>query len=370
MRFFRLVVATLFLTVTPAVLAGCGGIAVLEGNGAGDSSSATSSGSSTVDPTLNCEPGWADCNGIAGDGCEVDLTSDAASCATCGHGCQGGPCQTGVCQPIVVATGQEYAYRLAATETSLYWTRSDGAVVRVHDGGEPEVIADGQNAPGDIAVNSTHVYWANVGDGTIVRAPLEGGATDLVVSGLVQPWSLAVSETRLVWTDNATGNVQTLSLAGGAEPITIATTQGAWAIALDATRVYWTSLFAGQVFAAPIAGGAPVTLSDGVISPAELALAGERVFFGTVSDAGVFAVPMAGGETTALTQKGGFGIAADGQHVYFGEYDGRLARVPLDGGEPEVLAIGNGTTADIALTSGSVYWTSASTDGVILKVAK
>src|SRR4051812_22624328 len=111
MRLSRLAAATLFLTAAPALLAGCGGIAVLEGSGAGGSAGGFSSGSatSTVDPTLNCEPGFADCNGIAADGCEVDLTSDAASCGKCGHGCEGGPCQTGVCQPVVVATGQEYA---------------------------------------------------------------------------------------------------------------------------------------------------------------------------------------------------------------------------------------------------------------------
>ena len=36
---------------------------------------------------LSCNPGFADCNGIASDGCEVNLNSDAANCSACGLVC-------------------------------------------------------------------------------------------------------------------------------------------------------------------------------------------------------------------------------------------------------------------------------------------
>jgi hypothetical protein len=267
--------------------------------------------------------------------------------------------------------GPPYRDRLlAATETTLYWTRSDGSVLRAQSGSEPAILASGQKSPGDLVVDATHVYWANLGDGTIVRAPLDGGATTIVVADAGQAWSLAVSATTLSWTDNMTGDVRALSLAGGSPPITIATTQGAWSIAMDATRIYWTTLFGGSVFAAPIGGGAKTPLITGFTAPADLVLAGDRLLFGTGNDAGVYAVPLAGGEQIALASAGGFGVAADDHHVYFGEYDGRLARVPLGGGEPEVLGIGPATPTDIALTSTTVYWTAAATNGVILKVAK
>lgn len=349
-----------------AAASGCGGIAVVPDDGSGGTSTTTS----TLDPTLGCELGQADCNGSADDGCEVDLGSDPASCGSCGHDCQGGACQTAVCQPVVVATGQSYAYRLAATETSLYWTRSDGSVLRAHEGGEPEIIASGQSAPGDIAVNGTHVYWTNLGDGTIARAPLEGTGAEVVLSGLVQPWSLAVSETWLTWADNATGEVSVLPLGAGGAPSVIAVTEGAWSVALDATHVYWTTLFNASIFAWPLAGGETQTLASDLLSAADLTLSGDRLFFGTASDAGVFTVPVSGGAAVALTQKGGFGMAADAQHVYFGEYDGRLSRVPVGGGETEVLGLAPATPSDVALTSKSVYWASASADGIIMKVAK
>lgn len=369
---FRLFLS--LLGAFPAVLAACGGVAVLQGDGSGGAGASSSSGSSTststTDPTEGCPQGFADCNASPEDGCEIDLTSDPASCGTCGHDCQGGACQTSHCQQVVVATGQEYAYRLAATEKAVYWTRTDGSVLRAYEGNAPEVIAAGQDSPGDIAVNGTHVYWANVGGGTIARASLDGTGAEVVLSGLTQPWSIAVSDTSLAWAENVTGNVFLASLGSGAVPIAVATTPGAWGITMDATNVYWTTWFDGSVYAAPIAGGAAAVLSSGAVSPEALSVSGDRLFFGTASDAGVFSVLTTGGATTTLVSEGGFGVAADDKHVYFGEYDGRIARVPLGGGEVSVLGIGPGTVSDIALTSKSVYWTPAATDSLILKVAK
>ncbi|MEP7122104.1 MAG: hypothetical protein ABJE95_14390 [Byssovorax sp.] len=354
------------LLAAVAAITSCGGIAVLEIDPAG----ASSATGTLPDPTLDCPQGRADCDGLAENGCEIDLAGDATSCGVCGHGCQGGPCQSGLCQPVIVASGQGYAYRLAATETAVYWTTSDGSVLRAPASGAPEILAQGQNSPGDLAVDESRVYWANLGDGTIVSAPLGGGAIAVVVPNAGQAWSLAVSATTLSWTDNKTGDVRALALVGNGPPILLATTPGAWAIAMDSTRVYWSTLFAGAVLSAPIGGGPTTTLVSGFTAPGDLALAGDRLFFGTGNDAGVHAVPIAGGVLTTLAATGGFGIAADEHHVYFGDYDGRLARVPLAGGEPEVIGIGPGTPTDLALSSTTVYWAAAAMDGLILKVAK
>ena len=48
-----------------------------------------------------CAKGWADCNGLASDGCEVDLSA-ATSCGACGVTCTGSPhadpaCVAGAC---------------------------------------------------------------------------------------------------------------------------------------------------------------------------------------------------------------------------------------------------------------------------------
>src|SRR5207253_3397619 len=54
-----------------------------------------------------CVPGFADCNGIAADGCEVNLRSDPKNCGGCNMpcaalpnaapGCKNGMCALGTC---------------------------------------------------------------------------------------------------------------------------------------------------------------------------------------------------------------------------------------------------------------------------------
>ena len=53
---------------------------------------------------LGCNAGYGNCDGLAGNGCELPLTSDAANCGTCGlscdehEGCVSGACTAAVCQ--------------------------------------------------------------------------------------------------------------------------------------------------------------------------------------------------------------------------------------------------------------------------------
>lgn len=49
---------------------------------------------------LECAPGFADCNGSAADGCEVNLKTHAGNCGACGNACDvagGQPCVEGKC---------------------------------------------------------------------------------------------------------------------------------------------------------------------------------------------------------------------------------------------------------------------------------
>lgn len=49
---------------------------------------------------LECQPGWADCNGDPNDGCEVNTDSHPGNCGSCGNQCNfgaGQPCIDGKC---------------------------------------------------------------------------------------------------------------------------------------------------------------------------------------------------------------------------------------------------------------------------------
>jgi len=180
---------TLLLLATAAAAGSleCGGIAIVEPP-RGDAGAA-------------CTAGLGDCDQSPSNGCETDLTSDAQHCGACGHGCQGGHCQSARCQAIVLAQGQAAAYRLAVDETHVYWTLgAKGIIARVPiTGGQPETFASSQNGPADVAVQGGQVYWVNAGDGTVQRAPAAGGATTQIAAGQGQAWSIAVVAGTVIW---------------------------------------------------------------------------------------------------------------------------------------------------------------------------
>lgn len=54
----------------------------------GASTCEDANGDGQFECVFTCKPGFADCNGIAADGCEVDLLSDVAHCGACGASCE------------------------------------------------------------------------------------------------------------------------------------------------------------------------------------------------------------------------------------------------------------------------------------------
>jgi hypothetical protein len=59
---------------------------------------ATPACSSSACRIVACNPGYADCNAIAADGCEVNITQDPNNCGGCGHVCTAGRvCTGGTC---------------------------------------------------------------------------------------------------------------------------------------------------------------------------------------------------------------------------------------------------------------------------------
>ena len=71
------------LSNTAAHCGSCG----MDCNALPNVNSASCSGSACVLIASSCDVGFADCNGLAADGCEVDLTRDASHCGTCPNVC-------------------------------------------------------------------------------------------------------------------------------------------------------------------------------------------------------------------------------------------------------------------------------------------
>jgi hypothetical protein len=82
-----------------------------------------------------CEWGWADCNGLGEDGCEMSVGgNDSNNCGACGRICDfGAGCASGVCAPLIRYVDGGYEPRGIL--------HHDGRVYWVDDGAGGEVMA-------------------------------------------------------------------------------------------------------------------------------------------------------------------------------------------------------------------------------------
>ncbi len=126
-----------------------------------------------------CNAGYGNCNAMANDGCEVDLTTDANNCGACGTACgTGGVCAAGVCQrfvtvpPVTVPspggciTNTSFGGRKAAVD-------GDGNLyVAMVCGGTAWVSASPNG--GRSWVSATSTALTNIGDVALVGLPGRG----------------------------------------------------------------------------------------------------------------------------------------------------------------------------------------------------
>jgi len=148
----RASVAMLCVTATLAALASCSSILgltdpVVRGEDAG--------------PRVDADAGGRADASSADGSCGADLFRDPSHCGACDHGCLGGKCIEGRCEPARVATGFGAPYDVVGDGTHLYLGTSAG-IVRLprSDLATWEVIsaADPAEAPERLARRGADLY--------------------------------------------------------------------------------------------------------------------------------------------------------------------------------------------------------------------
>ncbi|MBM4362446.1 MAG: hypothetical protein FJ104_07175, partial [Deltaproteobacteria bacterium] len=227
-----------------------------------DASSPTDAGAEAAAP-LACASPAADCNGLASDGCETDLSSDPLHCGVCTRICPGTACTAGACGAAVLAGGVAEPSAVAATETHVFWTSSSGnsvTGVRLSDGATTVSLSGEANAY-TVAADATHVYWAgNQATSAIRRAPVDGGPAETVVAAQTWPTRIALGPSHVYFVRHlSSGAVLRAPKGAGQTPEVLASgLDWPMGIATSPDHVYFvTWVTAGTVLRVPVQGGAP-----------------------------------------------------------------------------------------------------------------
>lgn len=352
------------------------------GGGSGGTSTGGSGGTSscgTCNPPRTCEgtqcvcPAENACQGTTGTEC-VDKSTNTDHCgacdvkcatnATCESGscvCPGGMTSCGtICRDV---THDNENCGACGIDCGNEQVKCVASKCREVDG-----LAGNQDHPFGIALDATHVYWTNRGAGSatttgqVMSVELDGGTPVELANGLSIPEGIAVdASSAYVGTKT---QVLKIPLAGGVVELA-AETHPVHGVAVNASHVYWTTTeHVARTTIAP--GGALEVLTNAYIGEGTLAIDGTSVYVAAEGDGKVLKLALAGGppEILATDQYDPRNITLDDTSVYFTNFAyngyinndlGSLASVPKAGGDVTLIATKLNYPTGVAV-SGSVYW--------------
>jgi hypothetical protein len=341
----------------------------------------------------------AGCVSSAPEGADTLMTCDAGAvtpgtdphnCGTCGHDCLGGACVAGVCQPRVLYSGEGQAGvsefgGLALDAQDLYWTDSSRGIVSVPLGGGTFNVlvpypGPGTAPTGGIAVSGARVYWTDNVLNVVDASPTVGHMPAPMVLAPDQdgPVDVAGDGTNVYWGDDGNGRVMKTPAGGGSKTVLATDPTGAalW-LAIDASDVYWTNA-RNVVSRVSKSGGQPQMVAQAADIVHSLAIGATGVYW-TDGSGNVASAPLTGGQVvdiaTDTTPLGS--VAVNDGYVYWSTAtaDGQLWRVPIGGGEREMLgracdSCGSGCVEGalpVVVDAQRIYWT---TDTRLVSLAK
>lgn len=303
-------------------------------NDASDASINSSDGSDgAVDASADAGCGSANCNGVC-----VDTATDPANCGRCSHDCQGGACEGGTCQPVLLAMLWE-PFGIAVNGSGVYVTECSGGVVRLGlDGGTPTTVSTG-GCPEYITANDAGVFWVewDVGDDagvSVVRTRGQDGGPATLATVPNLPGGIAVDQSNVYWTSiyDGPGNggaVYQVGIGGGS-PVALQASPYPLGVAVDAENIYWVDAANQAVLLGPRDGSAVVTLATAQVQPTGIAVSNGTVYWSSPS-AYVRSTPVSGGAISDLAPAfGGYtDIALDNAYVYMPNDGNLVLAVPL-----------------------------------------
>jgi hypothetical protein len=241
------------------------------------------------------------------------------------------------------------------------------------------IVVSGLNNPNSLAVDAMNVYWADGDDGTVEQADIAMGTTMQLASGQPGVRSLVItSGDLLLWADPNAGNIDGTTpghsfmsplVTGQASPNSVAPFNA------GSTLAFWTTLgsasTAGGVWDYEFTQQNITYLAGrgGKICATLLSTGCATVVYATDDAGGTLWTTSftpyqtgcsagVGTQTMLVTGVGIAGLAMDATFAYWtdGIMSGSVAKVPVDGGAPTVLAQQQAMPSDVAVDPLYVYW--------------
>jgi hypothetical protein len=368
-------------------------------------------GVSACNAILDTSPGHArvDVGDAGADGAAAacgDLATDGKNCGVCGHGCLGGECRAGVCQPVTIGRAMvgdrvDGPLRMLVDTDSIYWrSRGTGGLFRCSKDHcvTPTQLVSAHVDEIDMMIDTKTLFWTELArdgqEATIRSCPVYGcpGGVPNVVTKVVNPTSLDITLTSVLWTSGApVSAVSGCSLSmdcSNAAPVVPNQTAPTYLIVQD-DAMYWLNEI-------EIPGGAevdklyfallgdfpqPVFVESAPNGIGRFDVRDKRIYATTVDDHGtVFAIDRTrfNRVVLAVDQRLPVEVRVDDDYVYWlnagtaneSRLDGSIMRCAREGcgGEPTVLAAGQPEPRGLVLDNAAVYW--GTRDGSLMKVAK
>jgi hypothetical protein len=279
-------------------------------------------------------------------------------------------------------TTQQTIVGLAADTENLYWREgsipvgTSGVIRKMpFSGGEPSIVADGLGSDGSsVGVFAVHAGYAILSETGVypayrlVAVPLDGGATRVLAAIPARARSIVGVGEDVYWVDE--NALRSVPLAGGEVTTLLENLESPVDLAATNDTLVWTESVCcahgqkGRVRRLDIGGEATtlaegvddsgaITASDGMVYWAEGGAIGLIEGFGRIA-----AVPIQGGNisdvvagvSTALPI-----VATDGTTVYFADRF-RVKKVPLQGGTPVSVGSAAFYITGLATDVERVYW--------------
>lgn len=296
-----------------------------------------------------CEPGWADCDLVAANGCEADLTSPT-SCGTCGTSCPSGQlCSAGTCvdacTPPLSHCGNACVNLASNSEncggcgTSCNFGSCSGGVC-----GAPASCPSGYTLCGTSCIDLTNSPFNCGACGQACTGGQTCSASTCVPAACPVGFTRCGSACVVVAADAAncgscghacnTGEVCTAGACGAPSTRQLASLLTApFDLTLDDSHVYWTDTSAGTISAVPLAGGAVVPIASGQAKPLRVAVDATYAYWSNNLGGAIMRATKDGlgspEVVVAITSPTSFAIAGD--YVYVGG-SSRIDRVLKSGG--------------------------------------